>query len=171
MSALAKVQDSHLDRVELEEVPLEPVRFSIHDIAATYLMRSHRDRGLSTMFIHKICYITQGYYLAMTGRSLFPEEFIAKESGPFSRDLFEHTENKFTMTQHPMGDPFAAGTNPPLSQLIDALYRHYGGCTGLAISQMRVIQAQPLRVALNKGPNTVIDKADMRRLFTNLLAN
>ena len=84
------------------------------------------------MKLYKLCYFSQGWHLAWTGKPLFSDEFEGWRHGPVSQKLRHHTEEVakgYTVAEVPGGESahtklpssgaswsFTATRNPPTYQ-------------------------------------------------------
>lgn len=68
---------------------------NVFDVAKYILTKQGR---LSTMKLQKLCYYAQAWSLVWDDEPLFDEEFEAWANGPVCRDLFMHTQGKFSVS-------------------------------------------------------------------------
>lgn len=114
----------------------------IHDVAA--YMIDHFDSGISTMKLQKLCFMAQGWSLALADQPLFPETFEAWRRGPVSRVLFREHRREFSRSSWPSGD--ASRLSKREAIICDAVLANYGGLSGLELSEMTHEQGTPWSV-------------------------
>lgn len=105
---------------------------SIDDVAAHVV--SHFDGPISTMKLQKLCYMSQGWSLALLGHELFSEEFEAWKNGPVSRRLFAQHRREFSVDSWPSGK--AERLESRERALVDAVLENYGGLSGLQLGEL-----------------------------------
>ena len=69
---------------------------TVFDVAKYIL---HKKGRISTWKLQKLCYYSQAWQLAWTGRSIFEENFEAWANGPVSPDLFHEYQGRFTAVE------------------------------------------------------------------------
>lgn len=114
----------------------------IHDVAAYVLERL--GTSVSTMKLQKLCFLSQGWSLALLNRPLFSEDFEAWAKGPVSYDLFNRHRGRYTVTSW--------GGNPALLDprdriVVDAVLNNYGALTGLQLSEITHMAGSPWATA------------------------
>lgn len=67
---------------------------NVFDVAKYILTKQGR---LSTMKLQKLCYYAQAWSLVWDDAPLFEEDFEAWANGPVCRELFMHTQGKFSV--------------------------------------------------------------------------
>lgn len=105
---------------------------TIDDVASHVV--GHFGSGISTMKLQKLCYLAQGWSLALLNRPLFDSEFQAWKNGPVSPELFAHHRREFTVSAWPWG----AAKNLDSRELIvvDAMLRNYEALSGVELSEL-----------------------------------
>ncbi len=74
---------------------------TVHDVAASVLSKTGR---ISTMKLQKLVYYAQAWKLAITGSTLFAEDFQAWANGPVCQPLFERHRGVFAVSNWKDGD-------------------------------------------------------------------
>ncbi|WP_217615945.1 Panacea domain-containing protein [Cellulomonas sp. GbtcB1] len=105
---------------------------TIDDVAA-YVV-DHFDSSISTMKLQKLCYMAQGWSLALRGRELFPENFEAWRNGPVSRDLFRGHRREYSVGRWLPGDSSSLTRDERI--VCDAVLNNYGALSGLQLSEL-----------------------------------
>jgi uncharacterized phage-associated protein len=104
----------------------------IHDVAA--YMIDHFDSGISTMKLQKLCYMAQGWSLALADQPLFTEDFQAWRNGPVSYTLFNEHRGEFSRQSWPAGDGSRLTERERI--ICDAVLANYGALSGLELSEL-----------------------------------
>lgn len=82
-------------------------KYSIQDIADFFLKIVDRESEstITPLKLQKILYYSQGYYLAMHNKELFPEEFQAWAHGPVNEEIYnEYKDYKYQSIPAPTYD-------------------------------------------------------------------
>lgn len=104
---------------------------NIHDVAAKII--SEFPRGISSMKLHKLAFIAQGWSLVILTRPLFDEDFTIRKNGPYSIDLWnQHGDDAYTLTNWP-GDP--ANLREDEKIIIKGVTNQYGALSGPQLNQ------------------------------------
>lgn len=69
---------------------------TVFDVAKYILSKTG---SITTWKLQKLCYYSQAWALAWTGKPLFNEEFEAWRNGPVCRELFESHKGKYLITE------------------------------------------------------------------------
>lgn len=105
---------------------------AINDVAAYVI--NHFDSSISTMKLQKLCYMAQGWSMALLDRELFPEDFQAWRNGPVSRELFQQHRRRYSVEEWPSGDPSALKWDEKI--VCDAVLKNYGALSGIQLSEL-----------------------------------
>ncbi|OWP22703.1 hypothetical protein CBF90_05835 [Microbacterium sp. AISO3] len=89
---------------------------------------------MSTMKLQKLCYIAQGWSLALRDDPLFAGDFEAWKNGPVSPQLYRQHRRSFSVSSWPSGDPDALSADERI--ILDAVLTNYEALTGLQLSAM-----------------------------------
>lgn len=125
------------------------------------------------MKLYKMCFFSQGWHLAWTGRPLFEEKLLAWTKGPVPADLRRETDvvaRKWEIPYVPRGnsDNLSSYERAVVSNIV----RFYGGLTSTALSQMsHGLAWREARCGLKddeRGENP-LSVTTIREEFTNLL--
>lgn len=145
---------------------------SIDDVAA-YVVDSF-PAPVSTMKLQKLCYMAQGWTLAITDDPLFCDEFEAWKNGPVSARLFRSHRGKFLVEEWPHGS--AQLVSPLARAILDGVVKNYGGLSGIQLSALTHQPGTPWSRAREQAgvsdggwARTVISKDDMKHHFKRLL--
>ncbi|WP_158370211.1 Panacea domain-containing protein [Cellulosimicrobium cellulans] len=111
----------------------------IHDVAA--YMIDHFDSGISTMKLQKLCYMAQGWSLALVDEPLFDDDFEAWKRGPVARTLFNVHRGSFSKKEWPQGD--ASQLSQREAIICDAVVANYGSLSGLELSELTHLPGTP----------------------------
>ncbi|UFU03421.1 SocA family protein [Ruania suaedae] len=145
---------------------------TIDDVAAHVL--DHFEGSISTMKLQKLCYIAQGWSLALLEEAMFDEDFQAWKNGPVARHLFNHHRRQFGVASWPWGE--SANLTEMQSLVVDAVLHNYGALSGLQLSELTHRPGTPWSktrlvagVADGQSCEEVIDKRQMEGHFKELL--
>lgn len=128
---------------------------------------------LSTMKLQKLCYYCQAWSLVWDDKPLFDEEFHAWANGPVCKELFFHTQGKFSVSASDQpGDINAISENQKES--IDIVLDYYGPHNAQWLSQLTHMEA-PWNQAREGIPNgvgsdNIITKESMAMYYGGLQA-
>ena len=103
---------------------------SVHDVAA--YITQHFGSSISTMKLQKLCYMAQGWSLALRDRELFSEDFEAWKNGPVCYELFNHHRGDYNVSDWRWGSREKLNANERV--VLDAVLRNYGALSGLQLS-------------------------------------
>lgn len=144
----------------------------IDDVAA-YVIEQFQD-PISTMKLQKLCYMAQGWALAITDEPLFDEDFQAWKNGPVSYRLFDQHRGRFLVDSWPSGDP--AGIGPMQRAVLDGAIKNYGALNGVQLGDLTHHPGTPwsrARASAGAGNGAraqrIIPKDDIRSHFRQLL--
>lgn len=145
---------------------------SIDDVA-TYVIGKF-SAPISTMKLQKLCYMAQGWSLAITDEPLFSEDFEAWKNGPVNYRLFNQHRGMFLVDAWSSGDPSAL--DPKQLAILYGAIKNYGALNG---SQLGDLTHQPgtpwsrarANAGVGNGARTqqTIPKDDIRAHFKRLL--
>ncbi|MDR1638266.1 MAG: DUF4065 domain-containing protein [Clostridiales bacterium] len=146
---------------------------SIVDVAAYFL---HVLGQISCMKLHKLCYFAQGWWLAWTGTSLFPEDFQAWASGPVCPILYELHKDDFVLKDGFFGisDPSEKFTSDQIEAL-SVIISEYGSMRPIDITGHSRFDT-PWKDARGNVPNgrkctSIITKDSMKEYYTRSLSH
>ena len=74
---------------------------NVFDVAKYILQRTGK---ISTWKLQKLCYYSQAWTLAWTGKPLFEEEFEAWQNGPVCRELFARHKGEYAVDESIVSD-------------------------------------------------------------------
>lgn len=120
---------------------------NVHDVAAYVLDRF--DTGISTMKLQKLCYMAQGWSLALADEPLFGDQFEAWRRGPVCRTLYGVHRGAYSVAEWPRGD--AANLTRRERVVVDAMLRNYGGLSGVELSELTHKPGTPWSVARQRA--------------------
>lgn len=127
---------------------------------------------MSTWKLQKLCYYSQAWHLAWTGKPIFGEEFEAWANGPVCVELFHAHQGKFVVDT----DDFRRGSQDALSEdekdSINIVLRDYGDMEPYDLRELSHSEA-PWKEARNGLPEgakcrTIITKESMGEYYGSL---
>jgi toxin-antitoxin system, antitoxin component, xre family len=98
-------------------------RATIFDVAKYIL---HKYGEMSTWKLQKLCYYSQAWQLAWTGKPIFKERFEAWRNGPVSPELFQRHRGYFTVSKKSFKDANTDNLTEDEKETIDMILREYG---------------------------------------------
>lgn len=104
-----------------------------NDVAA-YVVDHFGGDSISTMKLQKLCYIAQGWSLALRGRLLFDAKFEAWRNGPVTRALYSRHRGDYSVSAWPWGDATAIDAQERI--VLDAVLTNYEALTGRQLSAL-----------------------------------
>ncbi|MCM1256662.1 MAG: DUF4065 domain-containing protein, partial [Roseburia sp.] len=137
---------------------------------AKYILREMGK--LSTWKLQKLCYYSQAWHLAWTGRPIFDEDFEAWANGPVCPELFHAHQGKFSVC----ADDFARGDSDSLTEdeveSVKVVLCDYGSMEPYDLRELSHSEA-PWKNARNGLPEgakcrTVITKESMGEYYGSL---
>ena len=96
---------------------------SVFDVARYIL---HERGRMSTWKLQKLCYYSQAWHLAWTGRELFPEDFEAWANGPVCPVLFREHKGKFEVDEGDLSRGDIAALTDDERETVDVVLDGYG---------------------------------------------
>ncbi|MBQ7262745.1 MAG: DUF4065 domain-containing protein, partial [Synergistaceae bacterium] len=96
---------------------------SVFDVARYIL---HERGRMSTWKLQKLCYYSQAWHLAWTGRELFPEDFEAWANGPVCPVLSREHKGKFEVDEGDMSRGDIAALTDDERETVDVVLEGYG---------------------------------------------
>lgn len=142
---------------------------TVFDVAKYIL---HKMGPISTWKLQKLCYYSQAWQLAWTGKSIFNEDFEAWANGPVCPDLFFEHRGKFAVGEKDI----IKGNEDKLSadekESIDIILKDYGELEPYALRELSHREApwKEARGDLPEGAKcqTVITKESMGEYYGSL---
>ncbi|WP_306515929.1 Panacea domain-containing protein [Corynebacterium sp.] len=129
--------------------------------------------GTDKMKLYKLCYFSQGWHLAWTGKPLFSDEFEGWSHGPVSQQLRHHTEavaKGHTVAEVPGGE--SARLSAYETAVVARIVEFYGNQKSTDLSELsHGADWQATRSGLaphNPGTN-ILSLANIRDEFSGLL--
>ncbi|MHA7261935.1 Panacea domain-containing protein [Arthrobacter sp. TMN-37] len=142
---------------------------SIVDVAQFILSENG---PMSTMKLQKLCYFSQGWFLAWTSRPLFREDFQAWANGPVCRELYNLHRGDYGVDKLNVNS--LGQVTDQQKRMIRAVLESYGQMSGYQLSELthkgRPWKSVRDRLGLVDGQRSeaVIDKEAMLDYFSNL---
>lgn len=96
---------------------------NVFDVAKYIL---HKQGHISTWKLQKLCYYSQAWQLAWTGKSIFPEEFEAWANGPVCPDLFYEHRGMFSIGENDISKGDKSNLDEDEKESIDIILKDYG---------------------------------------------
>lgn len=127
--------------------------------------------SVSSWKLQKLCYYSQAWSMAWTGKPLFNEEFEAWANGPVCPELFHMHRGRFTITpQSIFGHP--GNLTDDERDSINVVIKDYGNLEPYELREL-THQEDPWRIARGDIPedarsNNVITKESMGEYYGNL---
>lgn len=81
---------------------------------------------ISTWKLQKLCYYSQAWELAWTGKPLFKEDFEAWTNGPVCRELYNDHKGRFYVREEHLHKGDINALNDEQKETIDIIIRDYG---------------------------------------------
>lgn len=104
-----------------------------HDVAA-YVVDHFNGESISTMKLQKLCYIAQGWSLALRNKPLFTASFEAWRNGPVTRALYAAHRGEYSVSSWSRGDASALEVGEKI--VLDAVLANYEALTGRQLSAL-----------------------------------
>ena len=128
--------------------------------------------SLSTWKLQKLCYYSQAWHLAWTGKPIFDEEFEAWANGPVCPILFYAHQGKYSVTK----SDFLKGEYNNLTEdekdSIDVVLKDYGDMEPYSLRELSHSESpwKDARGSLPEGAkcDTVITKESMGEYYGSL---
>ena len=141
---------------------------SVFDVA-TYILE--KCGPMSTMKLQKLCYYCQAWSLVWDDAPLFTEEFHAWANGPVCKELFYHTQGRYSVSvADEPGDSSKLSANQIES--IDMVLNHYARHDAQWLSQLTHMEAPwnqaRVGVPAGAGCDKVITKESMATYYGSL---
>lgn len=96
---------------------------TVYDVAKYILEKTG---AISTWKLQKLCYYSQAWALAWTGKPLFPEDFEAWCNGPVCRPLFKKHKGSYWVSEAVFGDADTDTLTADEKDTIDTVLNSYG---------------------------------------------
>lgn len=142
---------------------------TVFDVAKYIL---HKKGHISTWKLQKLCYYSQAWQLAWTGRSIFDEDFVAWTNGPVCPDLFYAHQGKFSVGEEDIAKGSIDNLNDDEKESIDIVLRDYGDMEPYSLRELTHSE-NPWKIARGNLPEsakckTVITKESMGEYYGSL---
>jgi len=100
---------------------------SAFDVVNILIRLTDQESGdvLTNLKLQKLCYYVQGFHLALHGKPLFNDNFVAWEHGPVVASLYDKLK-KFRATQVTIDEPLNDSITDNQKDLIAEVNRVYG---------------------------------------------
>lgn len=106
---------------------------NVHDVAS--YVTEHFTSSISTMKLQKLCYIAQGWSLALRrGAPLFDDQFQAWANGPVCWTLFDQHRGQYNVSKWPQGDSSNLTRDERI--ILDGVLRNYEALNGTQLSAL-----------------------------------
>lgn len=137
---------------------------------AKYIL--HKLGTISTWKLQKLCYYSQAWHMAWTGKELFPQEFEAWANGPVCRELFAAHKGKFAVSEEDLNIGNAEDLTEDEKDSIDVVLRNYGNREPYELREMTHAE-EPWKNARGNLPESaycgvVISKDSMAEYYGSL---
>ena len=117
--------------------------------------------GVSNLTLQKLVYYSQGYFLALFERPLFPESIAAWRHGPVVPDLW-HEFKKFERAAIPPNDDYEPNLSEDEKNLVQEIFGAYGVYSGSKLLKMTQEEQPWLDHHENRA---IIPHADLKTFF------
>lgn len=142
---------------------------TVFDVAKYIL---HAKGRMSTWSLQKLCYYSQAWALAWTGKPLFEEDFEAWSNGPVCPALFHEHKGKFMVSEADISRGDAANVTGDEKDTIDTVLRDYGDMQPFELRELSHSEApwKDARCGLPDGEScqNVITKEAMGSYYGSL---
>lgn len=141
---------------------------TVFDVAKYIL---EENGSMSTMKLQKLCYYSQAWSLVWDDAPLFDEEFHAWANGPVCKELFYHTQGKFSVSA---SDEKGCSGNLDANQkeTINIVLEHYASHDAQWLSQLTHMEDpwQKARegIPAGVGCDRIISKESMAMYYGSL---
>ena len=129
---------------------------------------------VSTWKLQKLCYYSQAWSLAWTGKPLFDEDFEAWSNGPVCPELFREHKGKFIVSNSDIPTKRESNTalTPEQAETIDRVLKTYGSWEPYELREQSHAES-PWKDARGDLPigapgHTVIEKSAMGEYYGSL---
>jgi len=142
---------------------------SVFDVAKYILEQKGQ---MSTWKLQKLCYYSQAWHLAWTGKAIFDEDFEAWSNGPVCPELFHMHQGKFTVQVEDISRGDSGNLTEDQKDSINVVLKDYGDKEPYVLSDW-THQEQPWKMARHGLPfgercKTVISKESMGEYYGSL---
>lgn len=142
---------------------------TVFDVAKYIL---HKMGRISTWKLQKLCYYSQAWQLAWTGRSIFEENFEAWANGPVCPVLFYEHRGMFAVGESDISRGDANNLSDDEKESIDIILKDYGELEPYTLRELSHKESpwKDARGNLPEGAKcqTVITKASMGEYYGSL---
>lgn len=142
---------------------------NIFDVAKYILSKQGK---MSTWKLQKLCYYSQAWALAWTGKPLFDNDFQAWSNGPVSPDLFYQHQGKYVVDYDDLSVGNIDNINSDEQDTINVVLDNYGNMEPYDLRE-QTHREQPWIIARNGTPDgarctNIIDKDLMGEYYGSL---
>jgi len=142
---------------------------------ANYFIKKYAcdDNTLTPMKLIKLAYISYGWYLSITGKSLVNEKPQAWDLGPVMPSLYRNlkkyggskVENPIPMPDSIEGESIKDED----AKFLDFIWRKYGSYTGVYLSAMTHTKGTPWSEIYPKGSNLEIPDSLIKEHYSSIM--
>ncbi len=123
---------------------------NVHDVAA--YVTDHFDSSISTMKLQKLCFLAQGWSLALRRATLFDDEFQAWANGPVCWNLFDAHRGRYSVDSWSLGDKGKLERDERI--VLDAVLKNYEALSGRQLSALTHKPGTPWTITRGGLPET-----------------
>ena len=133
-----------------------------------------RDGPTNQMWLQKMVYIANGWNLAINNEPLTDARIEAWDGGPVFRAIWNQIRDfgynvKGGLLGDHQGRPYVAELTPNERNVLEHVWKRYGGYSGLELSRLTHQEGTPWSNAFfGKGRNSPLDPADIKQHFIEL---
>lgn len=145
--------------------------YSVQTIAEAFIRRGiESENPLTHLQVQKLCFLAQGYSLAVTGNPVFAEPVNAWPYGPVIADLYtclkRYGNQPITNPNALMAPPV---TDEDTQELIGVIYRDYGHLQGGQLTALTHQPGTPWANTWDVQKYGIIPNNEIRRYYRQVL--
>lgn len=142
---------------------------TIFDVAKYVL---HKIGRINTWKLQKLCYYSQAWQIAWTGKSIFNEDFEAWANGPVCPELFNEHREMFSVDENDISKGDAKHLSEDERESVDVVLKDYGELEPYVLRELSHKEApwKDARGSLPEGAKcqTIITKSSMGEYYGSL---
>jgi len=107
---------------------------SIQDVAQYFISHKRNDQGMSSMKLHKLCFLADTLYQRALYVPLFSEYFTHTKTGPRYTELMSYHKGAYILTTWPVGD--TSKLDSKHKEYLDRIFQAYSFHSGPELSRL-----------------------------------
>lgn len=140
---------------------------------ANEFIQLNSNQTFSQMWLQKLVYIADGWNLAINSEPLTDARIEAWDGGPVFRVIWNHIRDFGVDAKTRLlcldGRPLKAQLSRSENDVIQHVWRRYGGYTGLELSKMTHQEGTPWSNAYyGRGQNAALNETEIRNHFVGI---